>query len=203
MQLIATHRHDQADPLRAQTPNEEPEEVAGRGVRPLQVVHRDQERRRFGQLAKQRQQPGKHPCLGELLVVWRCQTRIAHQVRKHARQVDQGPRRKGRHGLLERRRRHVAQRRRDRSVWELASGQLDALAAEDEHPSLGGASRRLARESRLADAGLADDQDDRGTRFLDGLEGADKTFDLDLTADKLWARNSQQDHPARASLSAS
>ena len=48
----------------------------------------------------------------------------------------------------------VAKRRRERSVRQLAAVELDALAAQNDHPTLARPTLDLAHEARLADPGL-------------------------------------------------
>ena len=162
MELVGTvGGHDQ-DAFGTQAAGEEVQDVAGRSVGPVQVLHDDHDRPQLGEPAEEREQALEHPGLrpfgparaGLVDDV----SELRHESPELARRLVEE--RVG--GLRSELPDQAVERLRDRGEGQsLVAAKADAGAVEDERVDHGRARRELGKEARLADARLAADKHDR------------------------------------------
>ena len=162
VQLVGAVGDDQAQRLLARAAHEEGEEVARGGVRPVDVLEQEQDRRVAPEPLEQRQQRLEEPALARaVLLVGGLAGRGAAELRQQLPQRVAGRGREVGHELGA-----VAgdrpQRGDERRVGDLHAAELQAVAAQDVRLARARARLELGEQAGLADAGLAADEDHRG-----------------------------------------
>ena len=172
MELVGAERPDDEQPLVAHVPPQECEQVARRAVRPMEILDDEQ----HGPTAPSRpsrlsipskiriwSQSAWVPGVERSAVVTRCR---GQQFRDESGEYRQGRACGGRDRLRIDVTRQRAQHFHDRTEREGVVTERHRAALEDEPPVVAQAVRRLGHQAALADAGLAADEHDRGTRGL-------------------------------------
>ena len=163
--VLASVTHHSREPLVVQVAHQEAEQVAGRGVGPVEILQDDQ-RRPLG-----RQQPDhRHQLLEEASP--RCRAGLGRFVARPGELGDEPCElqadRLG--GCLEQLGRGSAQRHAqggdDRRERQLALAQRHAFPPQREKSSIAGPASELPQQARLADARVAGDQGQRGPAAL-------------------------------------
>ena len=167
VQLVRPVGHEEHDAGVAQVPDEEREQVAGRPVGPVQVLDDEEDRRPFGEPLQQREDVLEQRPLGRAHVErpgGRCDggLRLGPALAVARQQVGDQAGEAGSPGAgdpLEVVRRHAAcpgpQRLDDRPERDPAVADVHASARQDERALAAGDIGQLRGQARLADAGLA------------------------------------------------
>ena len=157
MELVRSqgHRHDHG--LGAQGPDEEPEGLACRGVGPVDVLDDDEHRRRLGQSAEEAGERVQKACLEELALDMGGRRRRVERGHETG-EVGAGRPDEGLELVRLRAPRDLREDLDDGAVREPLVADAGARAAKDAHAARRRRDGELPDEPRLADAGLARDQ---------------------------------------------
>ena len=162
MKLVGTvGGHDQ-DAFGTQAPGEEVQDVAGRPVGPVQVLHDEHDRSLLGEPAEEREQALEHPGLRPFGPARAGLVDDAPELRHEPSELAGRLVEERVGGLGSELTDQAAERLRDRAERQsLLAAEADAGTVEDERVDHGRARRELGKQSRLADARLAADEHDR------------------------------------------
>ena len=184
VQLVGTEADDHEHATGVQGAHEQGHEVERRPVRPVQILDHEHERAVGGQALDHAHDQLEQARRAALTERRRVQCAVRVEVREHLRQLRaRGPDESVE--LLRGRLAHErAQRVCERAERQALAAHLDAAAREHPRARVAGAPGRLLDEPRLAHAGLAADENDRGIPRDGGVERGHQRCQLGVAADE-------------------
>ena len=193
MELVGAVRHDDRDRRVAEVAHKEPEQVARGPIGPVEILDEEEEGRGCREAFEDAEEELEQPALGRPDAqvgdrpVDRCPEIREESGELRAARPDDGVQLLGRRTAYE-----AAQGLDHRCVWQRPFADLDAAADEDRHPLLTRQLRHLGDEPRLADPGLARDEQRAASAAARVIECGAHAFGFGHPADEDRARDTDR-----------